>query len=144
MSSALADPRVFFAMARDGLFFRSLGAVHPRFRTPHLAVALSGALAIVYVWVRSFEQLALGFVLGMWLFYAIAVVGLIRLRRTRPEAPRPYRVGLYPVVPVVFVLSTGVLIANAFAASPWLVASNLLVTLAGLPVYFAWRRWARA
>jgi len=140
MGSAMSDPRIFFAMARDKMFFQRLGAVHPRFATPHLAVALSGGLAMIYVWVRSFEELATGFVLGMWFFYAVAAAGLIWMRRSRPAHPRPYKVFLYPVVPLAFILATGVLIANAVTSTPWLVATNILTTLAGIPVYFIWKR----
>jgi amino acid transporter len=140
MSSAMADPRVFFAMARDRLFFSALGAVHARFRTPHLAVILSACLAVLYVWVRTFEQLAVGFVMGMWLFYAMAVVGLLKLRRTRPDLPRPYRVFLYPFTPIAFLAGSGVLVGSVVAESPFLVLTNVLILLAGVPAYLVWRK----
>jgi APA family basic amino acid/polyamine antiporter len=140
LSTATADPRVFFAMAKDRLFFQVLGRVNPRFKTPDVAILLSAALAIAYVWVRTFEQLASSFVLGMWVFYGIAVVGLIRMRFTRPEQERPYRVWLYPVTPIVFLLGTALLIGNSLFSDPTLVMWNVVLMLAGLPVYFLWKR----
>ena len=68
-AGAMCDPRVIFAMARDGLFFRAVGKVHPRFETPHVAVLLCGSLAIIWVWARSLEQLAAQLVLGLWPFF---------------------------------------------------------------------------
>lgn len=141
-ATSIADPRVFFAPARDGLFFAHAGAVHARFRTPHVAIVFSGILAILYLSVRSFEELAAQFVLGMWLFYGLAVSGLIVLRVRHPTAPRPYRVPGYPLVPLVVVLSAGLLILNALfdpgqRTSAWF---NLAVTAAGVPVYVLWTR----
>ena len=70
--------------------------------------------------------------------------GLMRLRRTQPDTPRPFKVSPYPLAPILFVLATGVLIANALLSHPALVATNLLFTLSGVPIYFMWRRFAGA
>ena len=142
-ATSMADPRVFYAMARDGLFFRRIGAVHPRFATPHVAILLSGATAIAYLWVRTFEELAAQFVIGMWLFYTLAVIGLIKLRIQRPQAERPYRVPGYPVVPIVFVIGAAGLLANSLWELPGITTINLAVMAVGIPVYFVWQR-ARA
>ena len=88
----LASPRIFFAMASDGLFFRRFASVHPTYQTPHFAILLAAALGVIFVLTRTFEQLADTFVLSIWPFYALGVAGLYRLRRTRPDLPRPYRV----------------------------------------------------
>ena len=139
-ATSISDPRVFYAMARDELFFRRIGAVHPRYATPHVAIALSGTLAIAYIWVRTFEQLAAQFVIGMWLFYTLAVVGLIVLRIRRPAAERPYRTWGYPLVPVVFVVGAGGLLLNSLWEQTEETAISLVVILAAIPLYFLWQR----
>ena len=136
----LTDPRVFFAMGRDGLFFRSIGAIHPRFATPARAVVLSGVIACLYASRQEFEQLAATFVLGLWPFYALAVAGVIVLRRKRPDQPRPYRTFGYPVVPAAFVAATFLILGNALITSPVSTGMNIGLTLLGIPVYFIWKR----
>jgi amino acid transporter len=138
-STALCDPRVVFATAHDGLFFRVIARVHRRFETPHVAVVLCGVLAIVWVWARSLEQLAAQFVLGLWPFYALMVVGLLRLRAMRPDAPRPYRVPLYPWVPLACVAGGVVLLAGSFIELPDVSAINVSIIALAFPIYFAWR-----
>ena len=132
----LATPRVFFAMADDGLFFRRVAAVHPRFGTPYAAVALAGALGMVMVLTQTFERLADTFVLATWPFYALAVAGLYRLRRTRPDLPRPYRVIGYPFVPAVFIAGATYLVVNAVLTDPLWTGVVFAVALAGAPVYW--------
>lgn len=142
----LGSPRVFFAMAEDGLFFRALARVHPRYRTPHVAIALTAALAIVLVFSRSFEALTSTFVVAIWPFYGLCVAGLIRLRRTRPDLPRAYRVPGYPIVPAVFLVAVAGFLVNALMREPLATGATFGVILAGLPVYelvFASRRAAR-
>ncbi|HKV96477.1 MAG TPA: amino acid permease, partial [Gammaproteobacteria bacterium] len=82
--SILSSPRVFYAMAEDGLFFKSVGKIHPRFQTPHVAIVFSWALAIVFVFCREFLDLAEAYVLGIWPFLALSVIGLFVLRRREP------------------------------------------------------------
>jgi basic amino acid/polyamine antiporter, APA family len=138
-STALCDPRVMFATAQDGLFFRSVARVHPRFETPYVAVLLSGVLAILWVWARHLEQLAAQFVLGLWPFYALMVVGLLRLRVTRPSADRPYRVPLYPWVPLACVAGSLVLLGGSFIELPGVSAINASIIALAYPIYAAWR-----
>jgi amino acid transporter len=139
----LATPRVFYAMARDGLFFGALGRVHPRFHTPHVAVLAYGAIAMVAAWSRSFEQLAEAFVLGLWPFLALAAGGVLILRRTRPDLERPYRTPGYPVVPLVFVAGTLWVVVSALMARPAPTLAGMGLTLLGVPIYLLWRRGAR-
>ncbi|HEX2669010.1 MAG TPA: amino acid permease [Gammaproteobacteria bacterium] len=142
--SILSDPRVFYAMAEDGLFFKSVGKIHPRFQTPHVAIVFSWALAIVFVFCRDFLDLAEAYVLGIWPFLALSVVGLFILRRRQPDLARPYRVWGYPVVPVLFVLGTLLVIGDTyyelFRDAPLITAINLGLILAGLPIYWVWVR----
>jgi amino acid transporter len=117
--------------------------VHARYRTPHVAVVAYAAVAIVFVWFRSFEQLTEAFVLGIWPFLALAAAGVFALRRTRPELPRPYRTPGYPVVPLVFILGTLWVFGSALLAHPSTTLAGVGLTLLGLPVYWVWRRASR-
>jgi amino acid transporter len=139
----LSMPRVFYAMASEGLLFRPLARVHPRFGTPHFAITGYTALALLLVWFRSFEQLVEAVVLGVWPFLALAVAGVIVLRRTRPDLVRPYRTPLYPFVPVVFVLAAVTLIAGALLEHPVTTLAGIGVTLLGVPIYLVWRARGR-
>ncbi|MBS0381328.1 MAG: amino acid permease [Proteobacteria bacterium] len=136
--SILSTPRVFFAMAEDGLFFRTVGKIHPKYETPYVAIAFIVVIAVVYVLLRDFMQLAEAYVLGIWPFLALCVIGLFILRRTRPEVLRPYRTFGYPVIPALFVLATFVVVANALYAQFWPTMASILITLIGLPLYYLW------
>lgn len=139
----MADPRVFFAMAEDGLFFKSVAAVHPRHRTPHVAVALIGLGGMAYLFVRTFEELVGTLILGMWPFLAMAVAAVFIQRRRQPDLARPYRVPLYPLVPLVFLVACAGIFANSFREQPLFTSINLAVLVAGLPVYWLWRKSSR-
>jgi APA family basic amino acid/polyamine antiporter len=99
-------------------------------------------LGCAYVLGRSFDQLAEAFVLGVWPFLALAVAAVPVLRWTRPELPRPYRTAAYPVLPVLFVLASVAMIVNALYRHPISTAISFLILLIGLPVYWAWRKFA--
>jgi amino acid transporter len=135
IATMLSAPRIFFAMADDRLFFRRIASVHPQYGTPHVAIALSAALGVFFVLTRTFEQLADTFVLTIWPFYGLAIAGLYRLRRKRPDLPRPYTVPGYPVVPAVFVAAVIYLVGNALMADPVWTGVTFAIVLAGVPVY---------
>jgi amino acid transporter len=141
--ATMAGPRVFFAMAHDGLFFKPIAAVHPRFRTPWAAIALAAALGIAYVSIGTFEQLADAFVLGVWPFYALAVGAVFILRRKRPDLPRPYRTVGYPVVPLVFLAASVLMLLNAAVEQPTSTLTGFAVILLGVPVFYLWQRFRR-
>lgn len=132
----MGAPRVFFAMAEDRLFFRPLAAVHPRYRTPYVAILFAGALGVLFVMTRTFEQLADTFVLSIWPFYALAIAAVYRLRRLRPDLLRPYRVPGYPVVPAIFIAAAAYLIVSALVADPVRTGLTFGIILAGVPVYY--------
>lgn len=156
--SMMTGPRIFFAMADDGLFFKKIASVHPRFKTPYVAISLAAGLAILFVLVRSFEQLADTFVLGIWPFYALGVAAVYRLRRKQPHLPRPYKTFGYPVTPALFILAVALLLGNAlqndiryYAAklsggqNPYEWSGALMVfgiILAGIPAYYIWQKTA--
>ena len=131
----LGSPRVFFAMADDGLFFRAVARVHPKFRTPHVAILLTAAMSILLVFSRSFEALTETFVIAIWPFYGLCVAGIFRLRRLRPGLERPYRVAGYPIVPAVFLVAVVGILLNALISEPLQTGITFAIILAGLPVY---------
>ena len=134
--SMLASPRVFFAMADDGLFFESIAKVHPRFKTPYVAILLAAVLGIALVMSRSFEALTETFVLAIWPFYALGIAAIYRLRRLRPDLPRPYKAIGYPVVPAIFIaLGRRVRHQRADQRADVRPAITFALILAGLPVY---------
>jgi amino acid transporter len=137
--SILTGPRVFFAMSDRGLFFPVIARVSPRFKTPSVAIWLAAALAILYVLQNTFAQLADRYILGVWPFYALAVLGVFTLRRTRPDLPRPYRTFLYPVTPALFLLAALGMIVNAFVTDLKGTAITFGIIAAGIPVYFIWK-----
>ena len=141
-ASTMTGPRVFFAMAEDRLFFRKLATVHPRFGTPANCILLACVLGIVFVSVRGFAQLADQFIIGIWPFYALAVAGVFVLRRRRPDAERPYRTWGYPVIPALFLVASLFLLGNYMISEPMIFAADVLVILAGLPVYWWWEKRA--
>jgi basic amino acid/polyamine antiporter, APA family len=136
----MTGPRVFFALARDDLFFRPVAAVHPSFGTPHVAITLAALLGIGYVSVRTFEQLAEAFVLGIWPFYVLCVIAVFVLRRRRPDAPRPYLAWGYPWVPILFLLASLGMLGNALVRQPATTLLSFGIILSGFPVYHAWIR----
>lgn len=131
------SPRIFFAMAADGLFFKPVAAVHPRFGTPWVAIALAAALGAAFVLLRTFEQLADAFVTAFLPFYFLAVASIFRLRG-RPEYQPSFRTPLYPFVPALFMVAVLYLLGNALIqeSSRWQTLGVLGVCLTGIPVYY--------
>jgi APA family basic amino acid/polyamine antiporter len=137
---SLTAPRVYFAMARDRLFFRRLADVHPRFGTPALAVAASSGWAALLALSGTFEQLLTYVVFAGWIFYALGALSLLVYRRREPERPRPFRVPGYPVTPLVFVAAAGAIVVNTLVARPVQGMLGLGIVLLGVPAYYLWAR----
>lgn len=133
----LASPRVFFAMADDGLFFHAIAKVHPRYRTPYVAIVLAALLGIALVMSRSFERLTDTFVLAIWPFYALGVAAIYRLRRSRPDMARPYRAIGYPVVPALFVIAVAAFVINSLVNDTANSVITFALIFAGVPVFYA-------
>jgi amino acid transporter len=138
-SSVLSGARVPYAMARDGIFFKIAGGIHPKYRTPARALIFECALASVMALSGTFEELTNLFIFAGWIFYGLAVVSLFRMRRTEPNLPRPYRCWGYPWVPGIFVAGALALTFNIWLQRPGRSSIGLLLILAGLPFY---KRWA--
>jgi basic amino acid/polyamine antiporter, APA family len=135
----ISAPRVYYAMARDGLFFRTLGEVHPRFGTPAVSIVAGTAWAMVLAVSGTFEQLLTYVVFVGWIFYGLGAACVFVLRRTRPDADRPFRVPGYPWTPLLFIVAAAALVANTIATQPGRAAVGIGVVLLGVPVYFIWR-----
>jgi amino acid transporter len=137
-STMLANPRVFFAMAEDGLFFKPMAAVHPKFKTPVNAIALAALLGVTFVLLRKFEDLADAFVTAILPFYILGVGAIFVLRR-RPGYAPAFRTPGYPLVPVLFILATVYLLVNAVIdpGTRWATIGVFGVIALGIPVYYA-------
>jgi basic amino acid/polyamine antiporter, APA family len=138
----LVGPRVYYSMARDGLLFDWLGAVHPVLRTPHLALITQAVIASALAATNTYGTLFSRVVYTEWIFFAAMAWGLVRLRRRAGYRPA-YRVPLYPIVPAIFIVASLVIVVTEVAASPAGSAMGLGLVLLGLPVYFLWSRHAR-
>jgi basic amino acid/polyamine antiporter, APA family len=139
-SSALANSRVPYAMAKDGLFFRGLAKLSPRANVPARAIVAQAAWGSVLALSGSYDTLTDSVIFASWLFYGLSTASLFIFRRTMPDAPRPYRALGYPVVPIIFVLVTVALLANTFIAAPHEALRGVAVMIAGLPLYWYWSR----
>lgn len=142
-SIMLNAPRVYYAMANDGLFFRSLSQVHPRFGTPALAVGAAGIWSAVLAASGTFEQLLTYVVFIGWIFYGLAAASIFIYRKRAPDAVRPYRVPAYPWTPIVFILTAMALVANTIATQPIRAGIGLGIVFLGAPAYVFWRRTAK-
>ncbi|HUZ45807.1 MAG TPA: amino acid permease [Terriglobia bacterium] len=136
----LTSPRVYYAMARDGVFFRAVARVHPRYRTPAVALAVLGGWATVLAMSGTFEELYTYVIFAMWIFSGAAIAGVIVLRRRLPDLPRPYRVWGYPILPVAFIVAALAIVVNTMVRKPLESFLGLALVLAGIPLYFIWRR----
>jgi basic amino acid/polyamine antiporter, APA family len=132
-----AGPRIYFAMARDGVFFPSAARVHPRFRTPHVAIVAQAAWTSVLILTGSLDALTNYVGFAITLFAGIAVAAVFVLRAREPHAPRPYRTLGYPIAPAIFVLASLAIVVNAMVRSPGPTGLGLLVIASGIPLY-AW------
>lgn len=139
-ASALANSRIPFAMARDGLFFRSLGELSPRSRVPVKAILAQATLGSLLAVSGSYDTLTDSVIFASWLFFGLSTGSLFVFRRTLPDRYRPYRALGYPWVPVLFLLATGALLVNTFFAAPRQALQGVAVLLAGLPLYWYWSR----
>ena len=141
----LAGPRVYYAMSRDGLVFAWAGQLHPRFKTPHRAIALQGIWALVLLFTGTYGQLFSRVVYTEWIFFGLMALGLIIVRRRRGRAG-DYPVWGYPWTPLLFALAAFAIVANQLIAGPADAAMGLGLVLAGLPVYALWakRRYTRS
>ncbi len=138
--AVLTCPRVYFAQAQDGLFFRRFAEVHPRYQTPGFAILAQGVWATVLIVSGSYEALIDYAMFAIWLSYAFMIAGVMVLRRTQPDLPRPYRMWGYPVTPLLFLGIALWFLGNMLVTRPIPSLAGLGLIATGVPVYFIWQR----
>jgi APA family basic amino acid/polyamine antiporter len=139
----LTAPRLYFAMARDRVFFAKLAEVHPRFGTPALAIVASSVWAMLLAVTGTFEQLLTYVVFSGWIFYALGGLAIFAYRRKEPDLPRPFRTPGYPLTPLLFVASAAAIVLNTIVSQPGRAAVGLGLVLLGVPAFYLWRSRSR-
>ena len=134
----LAGARVYYAMSRDGLFFKSVGRLHPRFKTPAAALMVQAAWATLLCISGSYGQLLDYIIFAVLVFYILTIVGLFVLRFKRPDAPRPYKALGYPLLPALYIVLAGWICIVLLRYKPQYTWPGLVLVLLGIPVYFFW------
>jgi len=138
--SIFVGSRVYYAMAKDKLFFQRVGDVHPRFRTPAFAIFIQAIWACILTVSGTFEQLFTFVVFITVLFYVGTAASVFTLRRKFPDLPRPYKTWGYPVIPVVFILASLGILINTLIEKPGESLAGLGFTIIGIPVYYFWKK----
>jgi APA family basic amino acid/polyamine antiporter len=138
----LAGARVYYAMALDGLFFKRAGTLHPTRHTPIFSLAIQAGWAILLTLSGSYSNLLDYVIFAVLLFYMLTIAGLFVLRRKRPDLERPYKAWGYPVLPAAYIVLAGGVSALLLAYKPSYTWPGLGLVLAGIPVYFFWKRSA--
>ena len=135
----LTSPRVYFAMARDGMFFKKVAECHPKFLTPHVSIVTITVWSILLTLTGTFKQLFTYVIFGEWIFFGMTVAAVIILRRKRPDLERPYKTWGYPVTPVVFVLAAVYVAGAALLSAFWNALAGLGIICLGIPAYLYWK-----
>lgn len=136
----LTSPRVYFAMARDRLFFKKVAEVHPKFLTPHFSIVAIGAWSLILSLTGTFEQLFTYVIFGQWIFFGLCAGSVFILRKKKPDMPRPYKTFGYPVTPIIFILAAALVSINTLINEIWNALAGLLIIALGVPAYFYWKR----
>ena len=134
----LAGPRVYYAMARDGLLFNWMGAIHPRFKSPHAAIVAQAIWSSILVLTGTYRALFTRVVYTEWIFFGALALGVMRMRRSAGYAP-VFRAWGFPIVPLLFAAICVVIVLSALATDPIESATGLALVAAGLPVYYIWK-----
>ncbi len=140
----MTGARIPYAMARDGVFFQFAKRIQPSFHTPSGSLIFLGGVAALLALTGTFEELYSLFVFAVWIFFALTAIAVIRLRRTEPALPRPYRAWGYPWTPLIFLFAALALTVNLWMVRPVRSTLGLLVIAAGVPFFYRWRKLRRA
>jgi APA family basic amino acid/polyamine antiporter len=135
----MTAPRVYYAMARDGLFFAIVARTSPRTHAPVAAIVTQGVLAGIFALFNTYNRLLGYAVFADWIFFALAGVALIVFRTTRPDAARPYKTPLYPIVPLVFIVAGLGIVLNTFVDDPSNAIMGSIIIAIGVPVFYLWQ-----
>ena len=139
-ATILMPPRVYYAMAKDGLFFPRAAEIHPKYHTPNPALWMQGLWACLLVLSGSFDQLTDMLIFAAFFFYGATAFGVFIMRKREPDAERPYRVWGYPIVPALFVLFCVTLIIVTCFTHPREAGLGVVLMLTGVPFYYWWNR----
>ncbi|HEY7638583.1 MAG TPA: amino acid permease [Steroidobacteraceae bacterium] len=139
-ATLLTASRVYFAMARDGVFFSKMSEVHPRWNTPAFAIVASSVWTAVLTATGTFDQLLTYVVFTGWIFYGLGAAAIFYYRRTEPNAARPFRVPGYPWTPLLFIVAAGAVVVNTVFVAPGRALVGIVLVLLGAPAYWFWRR----
>jgi APA family basic amino acid/polyamine antiporter len=142
-AGVLATSRVLYAMAADGMFFRSAARIHPVYKTPHIAIVMTCVWSALLTLSGTYEQLFTYVTFASVLFGVLGGLAIFKLRYSMPDAPRPYRTWGYPLVPAIFVLGLSMLVVNTLFERPRESFVGLGLVALGLPAYFYWRKQNR-
>jgi APA family basic amino acid/polyamine antiporter len=142
-SCTLSGARVYYAMARDGVFFQRMAQVHPKWRTPALSLIGQGIWACLLTVSGRYDQLYTYVIYGMVLSYTLTVIGLFVLRWKRPDIPRPYRCTGYPWLPAIYILLGTWWTINTIVERPKQALAGTVIVLLGVPGYLYWKRQSR-
>jgi len=138
--AVFVGPRVYYAMAKDGLFFQKVSEVHPRFGTPGFSIIVQTIWTCILTVSGTFEQLFTFVVFVTVLFYILTAASVFTLRKKYPDLPRPYKTWGYPVVPIVFIVTSLGILVNTLIGRPVESLIGLVITLIGIPVYYVWKK----
>ena len=138
----LSGARVYYAMAKDGLFFRKVAKLHPKYKTPAVSLMVQMVWTCVLCISGSYGQLLDYIIFAVLVFYILTIVGLFVLRRTRPDADRPYKAVGFPVLPAIYIVMALFIDVVLLLYKPQFTWPGLIVVLLGIPVYYAWSRSA--
>ena len=132
----LSTARVCYAMSHSNMFFKKLGKIHPKFRTPHTSLVAQGVWSCILVLSGTFDTISDYVIFAAWLFYMLGALGVIILRKKMPDVPRPYKVWGYPYTPILFVVFSFFFLINTLVSDISNAAMGTLLILIGLPLYF--------
>lgn len=139
-NTLMTAPRIYYTMANDGLFIKSAANAHPKYLTPHKAIIFQMLWCIVLIISGSFDMLTEMLVFVAFIFYGCGAFGVIVLRRKMPDTPRPFKVPLYPIIPLVFTIFSAFLVYYSIADSPGNAIVGLFLVALGLPVFYYFRK----
>ena len=138
----LYSARINYAMAKDGLFFKKAATVHPKYKSPANALMIQCFWAAFLTFTGTFNQLITYIIFASWIFYGMSAGAVIILRKKKPDMERPYRTPLYPWIPAIFILFSVFLTINTIMEAPRDAAIGTILVVAGLPLYYYWKKRA--
>ncbi len=139
----LAGPRVYYAMARDGLFFRKVGEINKK-GVPGFAIAVQGIWAILLCLSGTYSNLLDYVIFAVLIFFSLTILAIFVLRIKRPDIPRPYKAFGYPVIPAVYILTTSFIMVILLIYKPNYTFPGLIIVLLGIPVYYLWKKYSQS